>query len=127
MNVRVGTDVDAVALFAGNMLIYASIIMMSATAAYLMMQVPQIAPGIISGSSRAGFQGVAQLMRGAGGAATRGATSRVGGGMLKMGRDGAKAGAGIATKLGLGAGGAGGGGGSARSNRPSASIGKNVP
>lgn len=115
VNVKVGTDVDAVALYAGNMLIYASIIMMSATAAYLMMQVPMIAPGIISGSSRAGFQGVAQLMRGAGGSAIRGASSRTTGGFVNMGKDAAKAGAAIASKMGGGQGG--------MSPRPTTSIG----
>lgn len=119
VNVRVGTEVDAVALFAGNMLIYASIIMMSATAAYLMMQVPIIAPGIISGSSRAGFQGVASMMGGAGGKAISGATGRTTGGMGRMGKDAFKAGAGVASKL------AGGGRGGS-SPRPTANIGKSA-
>ncbi|WP_080746934.1 type IV secretion system protein [Comamonas thiooxydans] len=114
VNVKVGTEVDAVALFAGNMLIYAAIIMMSATAAYLMMQIPIIAPGIVSGSSRAGFTGLANFMGGAGGGAIKNSSSRYGGAVGGGAKFAARAGANFATKFG---GGGGGGGGAARSPR----------
>lgn len=66
--VKVDTDVDALSLFSGNFLVYVAIILMSACSAYLMIMVPSIASGILSGSAaRAGFTGVSTLMNGVGG------------------------------------------------------------
>lgn len=82
-NVKVDTNVDALALYSGNLLVYAAIIMLAATSAYMMMMVPGIASGLLSGSSGKGFSGTAAMTNGAGfkgiargtGAGSRGVTN----------------------------------------------------
>lgn len=86
-NVKVGTEVDALALYSGNFLIYAAIIMIAATTAYLMTMVPTIAAGIISGTNRAAFNGTAALSKGVGaGRGANGAVNKVAGDAFKAGQ-----------------------------------------
>lgn len=67
-NVLINSNVDPYTLYIGNLLIYMAIAFMAAVVAYLMIMLPAIASGIISGSTaRAGFSGMSTLTGGAGG------------------------------------------------------------
>ena len=99
-NVKVDTNVDALALYSGNLLVYAAIILMAATSAYMMMMVPGIASGLLSGSSGSGFTGTAGMTRGAGFKGISRGASAGSKGPNNMGKDAFNAGMKFAKKFG---------------------------
>ena len=99
-NVKVDTNVDALALYSGNLLVYAAIILMAASSAYMMMMVPGIASGLLSGSSGKGFTGTAGMTNGAGFKGISRGTGAGSRGVNNMGKDAFNAGMKLAKKIG---------------------------
>ena len=90
--VQVPADTDFASLAATNLIIYCGLILMAFLAAYMMMQVPSLATGLLSGSAGgAGFKGMRALTGGVGfqvGSAAGSAASRP---VVQAASDGARA------------------------------------
>lgn len=84
--VAVPKDADFTTIMASSMVVYCGLVLMAGLSAYLMMQVPSLATGILSGSAGAGFKGMRaitggsafQAGRSAGGATASGVRGAVG-------------------------------------------------
>ncbi len=76
-NVLLDANVDPYTLYIGNLLVYMAIALMAGLVAYLMIMIPGIASGLISGSSaRTGFSGMSTLTSGLGGRGVMGGTKK---------------------------------------------------
>ena len=73
--VAVPPNADYSTIYASSLVVYCGLVLMAGLCAYLMMQVPSLATGLLSGSAGAGFRGMRALTGGvgfqAGGAAGR--------------------------------------------------------
>lgn len=84
--VAVPKDADFATIMASSMVVYCGLVLMAGLSAYLMMQVPSLATGILSGSAGAGFKGMRAIIggsafqagRSAGGATASGVRGAVG-------------------------------------------------
>lgn len=80
--VAVPKDADFTTIMASSMVVYCGLVLMAGLCAYLMMQVPSLATGLLSGSAGAGFKGLSPITGSpafrAGASAARGTASKVG-------------------------------------------------
>ena len=64
--VAVPPNADYSTIYASSLVVYCGLVLMAGLCAYLMMQVPSLATGVLSGSAGAGFRGMRALTGGVG-------------------------------------------------------------
>ena len=84
--VAVPKDADFTTIMASSMVVYCGLVLMAGLCAYLMMQVPSLATGILSGSAGAGFKGMRAITGGVGFQIAKGASGATASTATSLGR-----------------------------------------